>query len=451
MHIYAGDKPATTQQKIEHLFVLMMENRSFDHFLGWLYEQEGNRPPRNIPPRAFPTYDGLTAQTYWNNATAARHDDAQGRTYAGKVPVGESTWPNPNPPEICPRFVEGMFGTEAPKTGLLPRMTGFIQAYAKVDGGAARPERIMACYTPDRVPRLADLAKRYAVCDRWFCSIPCMTYSNRSFLHAGTSFGRLNNSNDKYSEGSFPADPVPNVFAFAGQHTIFDEFDALEVPYGIYTSSEAKLTLLGLQFFTVPQKLARPFKHFRELAQALRDDSARPLPEYTFVETEYVIGANDQHPPLDVRAGDGFTGNVCDVIRNSPVWRKSALIVIYDEHGGCYDHVSPPAALRPDGTPQQFPVGDLDPLLIYGPRVPAIVVSPHIEPGTIFRSDGLPHDHTSVLSTLREMLFPFGGATPFFTANPRIANAPTIWMLFDKSNYDSPATYCETAIDLLLS
>lgn len=431
LHIYAGERPPTTQQKIEHVFVLMMENRSFDHLLGWLYEGEGNRPPINIPAGDVPSYDGLTAQMYWNNPNAARHDDAQGRIYAGKVPVGEFTWPNPNPPEICPRFVEGMFGTESPAAGAVPEMTGFIQAYAKVDGGAALPQSIMACYTPAHIPRLSGLAKQYAVCDRWFASIPCMTYPNRSFLHAGTSFGRLNNNNDKYSEGSFPADPVPNVFAFAGQRTVFDEYDDLKVPYDLYTSSEAKLTLLGLQFFTVPQKLARPFKHFREMAQSLRDDGPRPLPQYIFIEPEYAVGANDQHPPLDVRIGDGFIGNVFDVIRNSPLWRKSALIVIFDEHGGCYDHVSPPTALRPDATPQQFPVGDLDPLRVFGPRVPAVVVSPLIKPGTVFRSTGMPHDHTSILSTLREMLFPFGNATPFFASNPRIANAPTIWMLFE--------------------
>lgn len=449
-HLYSGATLPTVQQKIEHVLVLMMENRSFDHLLGWLYEAEGNRPPRNLPPRDLPTYDGLAPQTYWNNPDAMRHDDVQGRVYAGKVPAGEHTWPDPNPPEICPRFVEGMFGTEAPPAGASPRMTGFIQAYAKLDGGVARPDRIMGCYTPDHVPRLSALARQYAVCERWFGSIPCMTYPNRSFLHAGTPFGRLNNNDGKYSEGSFPADPIPNVFAFAGQRTIFDELDALEVPYGLYTSSESKLTLLGLQFFTVPQKLARPFKHFRELAGTLNDAGANPLPLYTFIEPEYVVGANDQHPPADVRIGDAFIGSVYDVVRSSPVWRKSVLIVIYDEHGGCYDHVPPPRASRPDRTPQQFPVGDLDPLQIYGPRIPAVVVSPHIEPGTVFRGVGAPHDHTSVLSTLREMLFPFGGATPFFASNLRIANAPTVWMLFDDGAASASAASCTAATDLLL-
>ena len=449
-HLYQGGSPPTNKDKVEHLFVLMMENRSFDHLFGWLYEAENNTPPRNIPRRTSPTFDGLTTGAFWNNADASKHDSSNGRVLVGKVGANVFTLPNPNPPEICPRFVENLFGTESPIEGSAPNNSGFIQAYAKVPDAFPVRSEIMQCYTPTHVPRLSALAREYAVCDRWFSSIPCMTYPNRSFLHAGTCFGRLNNNNDKYSEGTFPADPVPNVFAFAGKRTVFDELDSLQIPYGLYTSSQARFTLLGLQFFTIPQKVARPFKGVDELARDLAGAGTAQLPLYTFIEPEYWVGANDQHPPADVRVGDAFIGKVYDVIRSSPNWRKSVLVVLYDEHGGTYDHVPPPTAARPDGSPLQFQVGGLDPMQIYGPRVPAVVVSPLIEPGTVFRSFEPPHDHSSILSSLKEMMYPFGGATPFFAGNPRVARAPTVWTALDPEASSEGLDFSPAILDLLL-
>ena len=430
-HIYNGSELPTVIDKIQHVFVLAMENRSFDHLLGWLYAKENNRPPVNVPPQYEPTYEGLSDLTYWNTPVASDHDGLIGRVYASRAGPSVFTKPDPNPPEICPRFIEGMFGSESPAASALPQMTGFIQAYAKRSGGNPDPNGIMECYTSDHVPRLSSIARAFAVCDGWFASLPCMTYPNRSFLHAGTSFGRLNNNNDKYSEGDWP-DVVPNVFAFAGKETVFDEFDKLEIPFALYTDSQAKVTLLGAQFFTAPQKVARPFRRVSDLKDDLSRTDVHQRPWYTFIEPEYLVGANDQHPPLDVRIGDAFIGRVFDIISGSPIWKKSMFVLLYDEAGGCFDHVAPPGAVPPDSSPAQFQVGDIDVFNFYGPRVPAVVASPHLAPGTVFRSFGTPYDHTSVLSTLRDMLFPYDNATAFFTRNARIAIAPTLWDLFSQ-------------------
>lgn len=427
LHLYQSKLLPNSKDKTEHIFVLMMENRSFDHLLGWLYDDDADPPPRNIPPRAKPTYDGLKRMAYWNHPDPSRALDPNGRVFADKVPAGTFDAPNPSPPQVCPRVVESMFGTETPVHGVTPPMSGFIKVYSQGAGGVRDPAQIMLGYTPAHVPIISSLAKQYAVCDRWFSSIPCMTHPNRGFLHAGSCFGRLNNNNGKYDEGLFPG-IVPNVIPYAGKRTIFDELDALSLPFGLYTDSLARVTLLGGQFFDVLMKPKRPFSGLDELPVHLADATLRPLPAYTFIEPEYLIGANDGHPPADIRISDKFIGRVFDIIKSSQVWNKSMLVVTYDEHGGCFDHAVPPYAARPDASTLQFNVGTLDPMQIYGPRVPAVVVSPFIKPGTVFRSPGTPHDHTSILSTLRDFMYPMGGAPSFFLGNPRIVSAPTLWM-----------------------
>ena len=130
--------------------------------------------------------------------------------------------PNPCPQEDYPSFLEQMFGFDPFETGhaeqsLRVGMGGFLKNYARVDSNKA-PERIMESFTPDQLPVLSHLAKEFAVCDRWFCSIPSETWPNRSFVHAGTSFGRLNNGNQLREH----RDPAPNLTFYSGKRTVFD-------------------------------------------------------------------------------------------------------------------------------------------------------------------------------------------------------------------------------------
>jgi phospholipase C len=424
--------------KIDHVFVLMLENRSFDNLLGWLYAPS-NKPPRNIPTTGQPTYDGLTENAFWNTRVASQHDSAPNnqRIYARKGATS-SYKPDPNPREVCPSFIEQMFGTESPPAGAIPNMWGFVQNYAGEKGNKDVPG-IMECYTPNQVPVLSWLAKTYAVGDRWFGSLPSETWPNRSFVHAGTSFGRLNNCNGPHEE-----DCIPNFAVYAGKRTIFDVLDEQSVRWGVYQAAAVLGSLTSAQFWTIPQKLTRQARQLPWLTLDLRQARA---PQYIFIEPGYGLDANDQHPPHGVSRGDDLLRLVYGIVSTSPVWNKSVLVITYDEHGGCYDHVPPPAAPAPDNHSPQFPVGKIDPFKQYGPRVPAVVVSPYVESGTVFRGKpGAEFDHTSILASLRDWIF--AGKPDLLGANPRIRNAPVIWDLLTRSTPRPPEKPPAVAPDL---
>src|SRR5262249_12629106 len=115
---------------------------------------------------------------------------------------------------------------------------------------------------------------------------------------------------------------------------------------------------------------------------------------------------NDQHPPYDVRFGEKLIYDVYTALRASPRWEKTLLLITYDEHGGCYDHLPPPRATPPDGATNNDYGFTFD---RYGVRVPALVISPWVEPGSVLSpltESGVPFDHTSIIKTVRE-LFPF--------------------------------------------
>jgi phospholipase C len=431
---------------IEHVVVLMMENRSFDNLLGWMYDDVRNKPPRNIPASATPTFEGLAQKAFWNTREAAKHD-ASGvdRIYATRgvstlndaTHVGKYDWhnkPRPCPKEEYPSFLEQVFGTETPAEGSTATMNGFLANYIKAEG--THSNQIMECFAPEQLPVINQLARSYAVCDRWFCSLPSETWPNRAFLHAGTSFGRLNNGDHLYED----KDPVPNLSVYSLRKTIFDVLDAHKIPWRIYQDTVCGPSLTAMQFwpaqYVVPilaKDTTRVPGRFQEFEQAARKGM---LPTYSLIEPEFTLGATDQHPgPLcDMRRGENLIHRVWNALSNSPKWKNTLLVIIYDEHGGCYDHVAPPAtAIAPDDTAPQFKQGGINPFRQFGPRVPAVLVSPLIEPGTVFRAPpgSAEFDHTSVLASLRDWLFrPENGydAVPAdWLTSKRVAAAPTFW------------------------
>ena len=433
------------KDRIDHIVVVMLENRSFDNLLGWLYAPK-NEPPRNIPvqPVGKPTYEGLRTDAYWNTNPANGHDNPNAtRVYATKGATGQKWWnvPNPCPYEVFPYFTEQMFGTEHPAVGQNPNMTGFLANYARL--GKPNPEQIMQCYSPEQVPVLSQLAKSFAVCDRWFASVPCQTWPNRSFVHAGTSFGRLNNLPGEYDE----SDSIPNFLPYIGQRTIFDVLDEQKVSWRVYsdsgyfTSKRGDLTvvnvsLTGFQFWNICQRFkweVVPFEGFEEEAKA------GELPAYSFIEPQFLAGynahhpgPNDQHPADDgdIRRGEEFLFRVWEAVRTSPAWNRTLLVITYDEHGGCYDHLPPPRTAKPpDNNPPQFTgFTPWSPFTQFGVRVPTVLVSPYIEAGTVFRSGstGVEYDHTSILATLRDWIFLRLGPCPFLDSE-RVKLAPTLW------------------------
>lgn len=348
-------------QEIEHVIVLMMENRSFDHMLGWL-----QAPGYDI--------DGLTGGE-WN-------------------PVDPSEPPGPNNKIVVTRNAEDVTPRDPghefhdvnlqlfsnpggpPPPGGIEANKGFIFSYAQQDDVTkATAPTIMDCFDPANLPVLTTLAKEFAVCKRWFSSVPGPTWPNRFFAHAATSKGYLDNSQ------------LHNY----DMKSIFENLSAAgRAWFNYYHEISQTWALQRLDTDT----LRNNFKGYGEFR---KDAAAGKLPNYSFIEPKYYWwfgGASDQHPPHSVKRGEALIADVYHCVRTSPLWEKSLLLVVYDEHGGFYDHVTPAAATPPDAYQSQFKFDR------YGVRVPAILISPYIQKGTIV---GETFDHTSIPATLKEL------------------------------------------------
>ena len=247
-----------------------------------------------------------------------------------------------------------------------------------------RAHGIMACQPKDHVPMLRWLAKEYALCTRWFSSIPGPTLPNRLFAHLGTSVGRLDMS---------PID-------FEVPPSVYEVLDECDVSSTIYAGG-----------WTVAATFKNLMKHqdrfFGTLDDFYQDCANNDLPGYCFLEPRYgsevVEGVfrpqNDQHPDSDLLAGDELILSVYDAIRSRrEVWDSSVFIITYDEHGGIFDHCAPPPAIQPDCHVSEDPPFDFT---RYGVRVPAVIVSPYTQPGTRIKETC---DHTSLIACARKLL-----------------------------------------------
>lgn len=364
---------------IEHIVVLMLENRSFDSMLGKLYPTDKS-------------FNGITGNE--TNPLYGQHD----------IPVWSSTLndadsmsiPTPDPGELWVDINMQLFGLKGKPGNQPPTMDGFVNNYVRQTSEPATnytAASIMHYYDPSQVPVISQLARQFAVCDQWFASAPCQTWPNRFFLHTSTAGGYENNS--------------PSHFPYL-MNTIFNRLNEVNETWGIY-------------FHDCPQTLTLSnlwthLGHFHSFDDFIDDAKNGNLPSYSFIEPRYfpdVKLPNDQHPPHNVGLGEELIADVYNAVRSAPTWQKTLLIIIYDEHGGCYDHVPPPLAVPPDNTnPQPFGFDR------YGVRVPAVLVSPYIKPGTVLRAvqDGnlsqnqppYPFDHSSVIATIRKC-FNLGG------------------------------------------
>ncbi len=374
-------------QKIDHVIVLMLENRSFDEMLGWLYDAE-NAPPFDRAARGQP-YDGLSGRGLTNPIPAGVPGAQRGVVPAGKA--SRLDRPNPDPGEEYQRVNVQIYGTA--EVGSRPStpgaMMGFVEDYIAQLREKGVPltyesyAQIMDGYAPAQIPTLAGLAHAYAVCDQWHSSVPTMTMPNRSFFHAATSGGRVLNT------------PYVSWVRNDG-NTVFNLLEAAHQPWKVYFDADtvAPLTMI----IHLPRLIEYALTHFHHMDTFFQDCKAGTLPTYSFIEPRFFVDPNDQHPPHGVAAGDELIRSVYESVRWSPAWEKTLLCITYDEHGGCYDHVLPPQAVAPgDGAhcPQGFGFDRL------GVRVPMVLVSPWIEAGTVFRGSR-PFDHTSMIKTICE-------------------------------------------------
>lgn len=365
---------------IQHVVVLMLENRSFDCMLGRLYPNDAN-------------YRGLTLSEYNNynsNAYGVWND-------IGMSP-STATIPDPDPGEMFADMNTQLFGVEI-RPNTPPDMSGFAKSYATQKGkGIYAPSAVMHYFTPEQVPVISALARTFGVCDQWHASAPCQTWPNRFFAHTGTSLGHVNNH-----DFSIPFD-APSIFG---------RLQDAGMSWRVY-------------FHDMPQSILlkdvwlHAVTHYRGFSQFLADAHSGALPNYSFIEPRYfadMFGAfipNDEHPPHNVIYGETLMATVYNALRGSTSWKNTLLIITYDEHGGCYDHVQPPDATSPDSA--IGPVPDKFAFDAYGVRVPAVIVSPWVPAGSKIRNpqggdgkSGTPFDHTSIIKTVRELFLNGGG------------------------------------------
>jgi len=301
-----------------------------------------------------------------------------------------------------------LFGQRQVPNPPRPSNNGFVLSYSEQPGHDGKPigltagKTIMQCLDPDLVPVISTLARNFVVCDHWFSSVPGPTWPNRFFLHAATANGLLDTpETPDQLRSNFLRSPYR-------MRSIFENLMEAGHTWKVYYDDYAQA--FGLRNLHRHGDLFVKFKEFG------RDVSAGTLPEYAFIEPRGFSApgwpSNDQHPPHSVLEGEKLIATIYDTLRgNDTVWKESVLLLLYDEHGGFYDHVAPPAAVAPDATSGAVSHFRFDRL---GVRVPAILVSPWV------RESGVDHtvyDHTSLPATIKKMF----GLPSFLTARDAAA------------------------------
>jgi phospholipase C len=253
-------------------------------------------------------------------------------------------------------------------------------------------DEVMRYHAVGTLPALHALARSFTVCDRWFSSVPGPTWANRLFLMSGTSLGRVN----------MPGGLLDLNLHWYDQPTIFDRLGERGREWAVYHGDTPLSLLLTHQW--EPQNLAR----YRPMRQFFTDVANHPFaefPAFAFIEPAYLDpGANDDHPSHDVLAGEALIASVYNAIRaNARLWDSTLLVVLFDEHGGFYDHVPPPPAVPPDHHQEEYTFD------LLGVRVPALLVSPYAAAGVLHEQ----MDHTSLLKYLIDKweLAPLGERT----------------------------------------
>ena len=373
--------------KLQHIVVLMMENRSFDHMPGSL---------KSVNPQI----DGIVAQDPYSNP------DTTGNSVRPQPLAEFQAQLQPDPDHHFPAVDLQIFGGD-PAPGRTANMQGFVKSYFHQQQDVGHSQKIMYYFAQKDLPVLTTLALEFAVFNRWFASIPGPTICNRAFAHYGTSFGRVDMSLLYINE------PFKSIYSrlinATPKHTS-------KLYYYDTASSTMEITNL----------LQNQPELFGTYQQFLDDCQKGDLPDYSFVEPNYNDHetdsgeevANDQHPDHNVQAGELFIASVYNAIKqNAQLWESTALLVVYDEHGGIYDHVDPPpcppdqftASANDTGTGMPFAFDRL------GVRVPAILISPWIPKGTVVSRI---FDHASIPATVTK--FFLGDYAP---RSPRETNA----------------------------
>jgi phospholipase C len=399
---------------LDHIVVVMFENRTLDNLLGRLYQ-----------PGEVESFEGVIGKDLSNPIPSWAEHGADRKIVPYGIAKTMDT-PNPDSGEEYPHVNTQLFGTIDPQSnrGLSykamvapfnlpanaqPTMNGFVADYIStfLSETGRQPtyeeyEQIMTGHTPEQVPVTSALARGFATFDHWFSEVPSQTFPNRSFFHAATSSGYVVNTSPP---DSFP---VHNT-----AETIFERLEAKGLTWRVYCDPPTPLSMTAL--IHASRLRDRFATNFFTTDQFLQDAAKGELPTYSFIEPNFLHGHNDMHPafnamapgmsfdpPSSILGGEALLAKIYDAVRSSASPNGSnvyntLLMVNFDEHGGTYDHVTPPAAPPPDPS---APAGQMGfTFNRSGMRVPAIAISPWIPARTVVTDE---YRHTSVIRTLRE-------------------------------------------------
>jgi phospholipase C len=349
-------------QNLKHVIVVMQENHSFDNYFGALAyvpggayhpvdrDRDGGDSDNGCRPDDHRCVDGLTCKVTSNGTLACTNsnvDQAANKVFAF----------HDSNRCVKPDLDHGWVGThleanfENPNASLKDfRGDGFVRRNdlsEQKDNGVESPtdDETMGFYTQTELPFYYDLAQKFAISDRHFCSVLGPTFPNRSYSMVATSFGHLTTSDE------FPPEPQGAYQPLTG--TIFDLLDAHAVSWANYFQdlpSGGSFRHFGVD------------PHFLPLSLFLQQVTGVPgvpaLPQVSFVDPNFGVfsrtAENDEHPPADIQRGQAFVAKLINALRNGPYWKDSIIFITYDEHGGFYDHVKPPRAPQggartPDG------------------------------------------------------------------------------------------------------
>jgi phospholipase C len=405
---------------MDHVVLVIFENRSFDNLLGHLY-----------PPGTGPEYEGVIGKglknpvPVWAPPIPPSEEGAEpGYVYYGEA--ADLDTPNPDPgeeyqhtntqlynilePENRGKPAHKMASTNSPRPGQKPTMDGFVtdyvSTYLSLRHEAPQFEQyrqIMQGHTPDQVPVLSTLARGFGVFDHWFSEVPSQTFPNRSFWAAATSSGLVVNG------------PAKRYYFDNRAETIFDRLEAFGRTWKVYVLEPCPISVTGaIHASRLKSHFHDRFVPFSEFEQDVRNGT---LPDLALIEPNLLAGHADYHPPFGdamvegvdlpvdwgsaIASGERFLARLYSAVRDAPtvgasnVW-NTTLFIGWDEPGGTYDHVPPPSVDPPDDHEGQLGFAfDRS-----GYRVPAVMVSPWLPEKTVVSEE---YRHTSMIATLRKV------------------------------------------------
>jgi phospholipase C len=352
----SANSSSNNNDPIKHVVYLMLENHPFDGMLGDVTK---------IKP-----VEGIDANNPHFNLDYNGNKIFQKETTAVQMALD----PNHEFPDVMQQLGNNN--------------GGFVQNFILNNPNSSDADRqqVMSYYPYGFLPALHALAKEFVVCDHWHASVPGPTWTNRFFALSGTSMGRVIMVNDLKD-----INHIPELF-YQNQKNIFDRLDEKGISWRCYCGDVPISLVLTHQ--RTPEKLIHyhPMGRFYEDAKGPEDQ----FPQFSFIEPRYLGNdQNDDHPPHNTMKTEKFVADIYNALRgNEKLWQSILFLLLYDEHGGSYDHVIPPKAVPPDDHHEEgCPFDRL------GVRVPAILISPWVSKPV----EHTLYDHTSPLKYFIEI------------------------------------------------